>query len=463
MKKSKKSSGFLPDARAAKNTAAPRRQEALVRQAKDGPEENARRLAETLRQLDAAMDNMTHGLILFDAEQRLLVWNRRYAEIFDVPLDMLIPGLAVRELITYQILFGNYADEDAERIFQSRMRYLASRERAVFVEQLGDGRSIEVIHQPLADGGAVATYSDVTEQEAAQRAIQMSEESLRQQVAELESARTLLERQKQELRELANNFAQARDQADGANRAKSAFLANMSHELRTPLNAIMGFSELMLSEAYGPVGNDRYRDYLRDIHGSGHHLLEIINDILDLSKIEAGRLELREAPLAIDKAIENCGRLIRERAQLGGVTLRIEVAAALPPIFGDELRLKQVLLNLIGNAVKFTPSGGAITVAAARAPDGGILVKVIDTGIGMRAEDIPIALAAFGQIDSSLARKHEGTGLGLPLSKALVEMHGGSLRIDSESGKGTTVTIHLPPSRVLAVPNQQSPARQTSR
>jgi PAS domain S-box-containing protein len=248
-----------------------------------------------------------------------------------------------------------------------------------------------------------------------------------------------------ERRHIEHELRTARDLAESANRAKSQFLANMSHELRTPLNAIIGFSEVIAGALFGPL-DMRYRDYANDIHGSGHHLLRIINDLLDLSKVEAGRLDLRDSTVPIGAIFDTCRRMVGERAAADGVTLdfrqtELEVSA-------DELRLEQVLLNLVSNAVKFTPAGGAVTVSADIGPAGEIVICVADTGIGMCPEDIPRALQPFGQIDNSLARTHGGTGLGLPLAQRLVELHGGTLTIESELGKGTTATVVLPAERV---------------
>jgi signal transduction histidine kinase len=242
---------------------------------------------------------------------------------------------------------------------------------------------------------------------------------------------------------------QARHEAETASRAKTEFLANMSHELRTPLNAIIGFSEILAHQLYGALGNDRYRDYAADIHSSGTHLLEVVNDILDISKVEAGQLNLNEEPVSLASTIEKAMRILQERAEAAGLSLVPEVEANLPPLRADARLVKQSLVNLLSNSIKFTPAGGSITARAARGASGGLVLAVIDTGIGIAAEDIPRALAPFGQIDSALNRRYEGTGLGLPLVKSFAELHGGRLTLDSTLGAGTTVTMHFPPERVI--------------
>jgi len=239
-------------------------------------------------------------------------------------------------------------------------------------------------------------------------------------------------------------------QAEAASRAKSSFLANVSHDLRAPLNAILGFSEIMSGEALGPIGNAKYRDYVDDILRSGQHLQSIIDDILDMSKIEADALKLREETIDIPATVGVCLDLIRPRAQEGRIELVNRVPSDLPRFHADAKRVKQIVTNLLSNAVKFTPPGGRVTVDAA-IRDGALRLAIADTGIGMSEAEIAIALQPFAKIGNALRRKYEGTGLGLPLVKALVEQHGGALKIDSAPGAGTTVGVVFPPERTLVV------------
>ncbi len=242
----------------------------------------------------------------------------------------------------------------------------------------------------------------------------------------------------------------AKEAAESANRAKSAFLANMSHELRTPLNAIIGFASVTEQQIFGPLGNERYIDYMHDIRVSGEHLLALINDVLDLSKIEAGRYALSEGHVELNALVARTVRIVLRQAQIGELALTTNIADGLPPIRADERALQQVLLNLLSNAIKFTPAGGAIVVSAWQNADGGLSVAVRDTGVGIAQAHMAEALARFGQVEGPLHRQHRGTGLGLPLANALMDLHGGRLLLESVLGQGTTVTITLPPERVMS-------------
>ena len=244
----------------------------------------------------------------------------------------------------------------------------------------------------------------------------------------------------------------AKEEAEAANQAKSGFLATMSHELRTPLNAIIGFSEMMLREVLGTLGNEQYRAYVGDIHASGTHLLQIINDILDLSKAEAGKIDLSEDAFDLRDIMRAVSQLTANRIHAAELTETVDLADDLPPIRGDERKTKQVLLNLITNAVKFTPPGGRLTITARFDLEDGLSITVADTGIGIPPGDLERVLKPFEQVDSSLSRQHQGTGLGLPLVKAIMEMHGGRLRLRSEFGAGTSVTVVFPPERAILDP-----------
>ncbi len=252
-------------------------------------------------------------------------------------------------------------------------------------------------------------------------------------------------------------LADAMEETAKANQAKTEFLANMSHELRTPLNSIIGFSEVIGNETFGPLQNDRYREYMRDIHGSGKHLLELINDILDVSKVEAGAMELVDEAIDVEEVVADALRLLQGRADDARIMLKAEIDDGLPGLRADLVRVKQILLNLLSNAVKFTPLGGSVTVDARLDGDGNMLISVIDTGIGIAEDEIEKMFQPFTQASSGFGKRHEGTGLGLYLVKSLVDEHGGTMKIESKLGHGTKVSIIFPPDRVLGAKAEPEP------
>jgi two-component system, cell cycle sensor histidine kinase PleC len=266
---------------------------------------------------------------------------------------------------------------------------------------------------------------------------------------ELSDAYTTLKRQYTALESANAQLAKARENAESASHMKTEFMANMTHELRTPLNAILGFSEIMIAERYGAIGNERYRSYVSDIHSSGSQLLGIVSDILDLSKIEIGEIAIEEERIDIAELCDSVLRQGADRAKASDLQLDAEIAPGLPSLQGDPRRVRQVLTNVLSNAIKFNRRGGSVRLAARMAADGGLVITITDTGVGIAAAHISKAMAPFCQVDGSLTRRYQGTGLGLPIARALMELHGGRLLLDSLVGKGTTVTLSFPKSRIV--------------
>jgi two-component system cell cycle sensor histidine kinase PleC len=376
--------------------------------------------------LQGAIESVPEGFVLWDRQGRLVLCNQNFLQFFSLEPRLLKQG-APRQAV--------------ERLMRGAFKGAPppAANEAGGEAELEDGRWITVSERRTADGGHVVTYVDVT-------ALKQQEEARRRNEEQLQGAVVGLERARAEAAELAQKYAAEKLRAEGANLAKSEFLANMSHELRTPLNAINGFSEMMVGEMFGPLGDHRYKDYAQDILNSGQHLLALINDVLDMSKIEAGKLNLRFEPVRLDELAEDAVRLIKNRAETAGLAVAIDVPA-LPDVEGDYRALKQVLLNLLSNAVKFTPRGGRIVLKAEGRRDAmgeRVRVSVADTGIGIAAQDLTRLARPFEQIESQQSKTQEGAGLGLALSKSLIEMHGGMLEIESQPSVGTTVSFLLP-------------------
>ena len=374
-----------------------------------------------------AIESVSEAFVLWDRQGRLLMCNRNYRSFFRLEPHVLKPGVARAEL-----------DAQAKLAIRQEFADLGGR-KGVREAELVDGRWVQISERSTAEGGLVVTAADITALKAQEEASRLNEEELRRVVVNLE-------RSQEQLSELARKYEAEKIRAESANRAKSEFLANMSHELRTPLNAINGFSEIMVGEMYGPLGDPRYRDYARDILNSGEHLLALINDILDMSKIEAGKLHLRFEQLSMEEVASETARLVKARADVVGVSIVLNFPA-LPDIEADYRAVKQVMLNLLSNAVKYTPRGGTVTISAEARTDpmgGRVCVSVKDTGIGIPQEDLQRLARPFEQVESHLARTTSGTGLGLALTKSLVEMHNGDLHLESTPGEGTTVSFVLP-------------------
>jgi PAS domain S-box-containing protein len=317
-------------------------------------------------------------------------------------------------------------------------------EGSTVLRQDGSMREVEIHAACLDWGGDPVTLlivRDVTERRQTERALQVH-------IAELEET---LESSTSHYQKIMEQLRVAKESADNANRTKSEFLANMSHELRTPLNAIMGFSEVIKNEMFGHIAVPQYVEYARDIFASGSHLLDIINDILDLSKVESGKFELTEENVAIEEVVFAVCNIVKGKADEKNLHIAPRLPGVMPRLYADKRALKQMMLNLLSNAVKFTPKDGEVKIAATLDADGAVLITVADSGIGIAAHDMEKVLTPFGQVDSALAREHDGTGLGVPLVKAMVELHGGSLIFESTPGEGSVVTLRFPPERSIHI------------
>ena len=367
-----------------------------------------RQLAEQSALLQSTLENMGEGLSVFDRDGRLIAWNGRFAKWLKLPIDL--TSTSLHEILLYQARRGDFGQvADPEREAGERFERFYGEVPTVKERMTGSGRVLQIRRRAMPDGAVVSLYSDITARKAA-------EETMRE----------------------------ARAQAELANEAKSDFLANMSHELRTPLNAIIGFAEAVSSELLGPVPDKRQLEYIKDIHSSGLLLLSIINDVLDMSKIEAGKLELAPERVAVRPVIGDAVRMIRERARSRKIELVTTVPKGDISVWGDERALKQITLNLLSNAVKFSHDGGRVDIRARLDDAGGLVLEVEDSGIGMSADEIPRVLQPFGQANAAMTKTHGGTGLGLPIAKGLAEAHSGKLLIESSPGRGTLVRITLP-------------------
>lgn len=368
-----------------------------------------------------ALRSMNDSFVIWDQRNQLVLWNARFENFFGFAPGTLSKGLDhVTVKYNAQKAMAETIDSGDGQSYEIRLK---------------DGRWIRYLETDTADGGRVSIGTDVT-------AIRTREQQLQENETALQKTIDVLRKSQSRIVELAESYEQEKIRAEDANQSKSEFLANMSHELRTPLNAINGFSDIMQKEMFGPLGDPRYKEYVNDILFSGQHLLSLINDILDMSKIEAGKMNLNAESMQMNDMIEQVIRIVRGRAEDNRLQLVYDPVDA-PEIDADPRAVKQVLLNLMTNAIKFTPEGGVVSVDVV-SKSAGLIISVSDTGIGIAQEDIDRLAKPFEQIESKHSRQHEGTGLGLALSKSLVELHGGNFKIESMPGEGTTVTFTLP-------------------
>ena len=370
------------------------------------------------------IESVSDAFVLFDKQGRLILSNQAFQDAFAFEPGVLRRGVFKQDLNQIAAL-AIKADQPAT----------GGRAGAREIE-LHDGRWLQLIERFTSDGGSVVTAADIT-------AIKQKEAERQRATERLHVTITELEDREEKLSLLARKYEVAMTRAEAANQAKSEFLANMSHELRTPLNAINGFSEIMAGEMFGPLGDAKYKGYAADILKSGQHLLSLINDVLDMAKIEAGKMTLHYETVSLKEIVDDAARLMRGKIEEAGLNLLVD-APDLPEIDADYRGLKQVVLNLISNAVKFTPEGGHIVVAISREDDERLRVAVTDTGIGITAEDLTRLARPFEQVEGQHSKTTQGTGLGLALTKSLIELHGGTLSIESEPGRGTTVGFDLP-------------------
>ncbi len=388
----------------------------------------------TAARLTEALESEQHALALWDSSERLVFCNGKFLELYGLSSDDTHPGMPHSAL-----------QQAAKRPLPQGPRSAAgapkSRE-AVYDIELDDGRWIAVSERRTRTSDFVSIATDITKLKRNERRLTHSERELRASVEELQASRQKLESQTTQLVELADKYAKEKARAEEASKAKSEFLANISHELRTPLNAIIGFSEVMTEQVFGPIGHEKYRDYANDISESGRYLLEMIDDILDMSKIEAGQFSLSIEPVRAGSLIEESLRVVQPSAEERNIKLSQSGNADIE-VRGDKRALKQVLLNLLSNAVKFTPEGGTISVRSYRYK-GTVRIAIADSGVGIPRHEIAKLGKPFQQVGNQLTKDHEGSGLGLAISRSILEMHEGKLDIKSKQGEGTTVTCVLP-------------------
>jgi two-component system cell cycle sensor histidine kinase PleC len=395
------------------------------------------RTVEADLRLRDAIETIPEAFVVWDAQNRLVLCNSNFQELHNLPDESIKAGASYESVVA----------AGRKPVVRSKVTSEGQSPGArTFEAQLDDGRWLHISERRTKDGGYVSVGTDITNIKRHEEKLMESERRLMATVADLRHSQQKLERQAEEVADLAEKYADEKTRAEEANQAKSKFLANMSHELRTPLNAIIGFSEIMESSMFGPLGSDKYREYCSDIHQSGQYLLDVINDILDMSKIEAGRIRLDAEPVDLEPFLNDAMRVVSGRANDKRLKLTARIRRDIS-LTADHRLLKQIILNLLSNAVKFTPEGGRITIRARATAGGWVSVSIADTGIGIPEDALARLARPFEQVESQLTKSHQGSGLGLAIAKSLTELHQGTMRIRSTPGRGTMVLLRLPISR----------------
>jgi two-component system cell cycle sensor histidine kinase PleC len=381
-----------------------------------------------------AIETIPEAFVLWDADNRLVLCNSNFQELHRLPDDAVAAGTPYETVVAAgkkPIIRTTSVSEDGQ-----------PQGARTFEAQLNDGRWMHISERRTKDGGYVSVGTDITKIKLHEQKLVEGEKRRIATINDLRHSQQTLERQTGELADLAEKYAEEKTRAEEANQAKSSFLANMSHELRTPLNAIIGFSEIMESAMFGPLGAEKYTEYSRDIRESGEYLLDVINDILDMSKIEAGGIHLAPEIVELDSILADSLRVVWGRANEKHLTLNSHIDPGIT-LKADRRALKQIALNLLSNAVKFTPDGGTVTVRG-RLRGGTVTIAIEDNGIGIPKDALHKLGRPFEQVESQLTKRHQGSGLGLAIAKSLAELHGGTMRIRSVLGAGTTVVVRLP-------------------
>ncbi|POO56215.1 PAS domain-containing sensor histidine kinase [Agrobacterium rosae] len=393
----------------------------------------AQRYAEADQRLADAIESTSEAFVLWDKNDRLVMCNAHFQQAYGLPDSVLVAGTersVVNAAACRPVVERRVADPDQSGL---------SRTTEV---QLADARWLQINDRRTRDGGLVSVGTNITLLKRHEERLRDSEKRLMATIGDLSASRHKLERQKTELSDANANYQAEKERAEAANTAKSEFLANMSHELRTPLNAILGFSEILLAEMFGPVGSPKYSEYARDIHDSGKHLLNVINDILDMSKIEAGHMRINREKVDLVPLVEETLRLTAIQAAQKNIAIQQRVCRDMH-MTGDRRAMKQIMLNLLSNAVKFTGNGGRVELRT-HVHEKGLMLTIADTGIGIPSAAIDKIGQPFEQVQSQYAKSQGGSGLGLAISRSLVKLHGGTMKIRSCVGKGTVVTLFIP-------------------